>query len=102
MNDVLYRYVRRYYEWEVMETTVNAKLVEYRIVKTTKWWVWISVPYWKQKFVLNKAKKKFAYPDKELARLSAIKRTKKCIQLLDFNKECAESFLESLITPPVE
>ena len=64
MTEVLYRYIDSYPEYEGEPSNIYCR--QYAIRKRTEKGVWIMVAYQK-KFVLNKAKKKFAYPTKEEA-----------------------------------
>jgi len=75
----------------------NLKALEYKVVKETQCGYWIvpcKYAYDKPKFVLKVARKRYAYPTKELALESYIKRKKHQIAILESQLYLARASLE--------
>ena len=75
------------YEW--------AECSSYRVIKTTDKGVWISLGYMiKDKFILNGARKRWAYPTKELALNSFRMRKLRQIEHCRHTEERAKKALD--------
>ena len=88
---VLYRY-ERYYAWE--GEPVKPMLLDYPIKRKTLCGVWIQDGGYKERFVLNEARKKFAYPTKDEAFNSFKIRTQKAKAYATRDLRNANAFLE--------
>ena len=69
--------------------------VEYKIQKHTDKGFWIDLYWNKKRWVSNSGRKRFAYPTKELALESFIKRTTKALTYSKANVKKAEGFLKA-------
>ena len=70
-------------------------LKEYEVIRETEKCYVINDGYdIKDKLVLKEAKKRFAYPEKEMALKNYIERTKKYITIMGHNTEKAKECLE--------
>lgn len=73
-----------YYKYEATGETngkVNFFMYKYRVVRKTLKGVFIDV-YGENKFILNDAKKRYAYPTEDLARISFVRRKERQISIL--------------------
>ena len=94
-----YRYERDYNDVFAEETCI--KLVEFETRKETQYGYWIYKKGYKNystrdKFVLKKSKKRYAYPSKEEALLNFKTRTEMSKRLAKLNLKSADKFLKIL------
>ncbi len=66
---------------------------EYAIIRTTPKGVWVQA-WGVKKFILNNARKRFAYPTLEEAKVSFIARRRKYVQILEAKIENAKHDIE--------
>lgn len=59
----------RYYDWSYDETRVMIDFEKFRVVKRTPKGAWVEELYYphKKRFILDGARRRYAYPTKELA-----------------------------------
>jgi len=91
MNKEYYR-VEPYYD----ESYPVYKLIYYvySVIKETPKGVWIRCSYQRKRFILNTSRKKYAYPSKEEALYSFIKRKERQIKILSRKLSDAEDLLK--------
>jgi len=94
-NNCLYRFVDQL----TIGNHVVIYLREYLILRETRCGFWISYPNSKgEKFILKKARKRFAWPAKEEALKSFIARKRSQIRILESQLRSANSALRKGIT----
>ncbi len=74
--------------------TTSLRLSRYRVVRRTPKGVWVDGGFFKEKFVLLSARKKFACPTKKEAAVSFAARKKRQIGLLENQLRTARQALE--------
>jgi len=78
----------------------------FEVVKHTPKGVWIEIPWAKKrKFILNRSRKKYASPTKELAWESFLARKKKQLSILSYQKRHIQDIIHMIgtfKTPPNE
>lgn len=110
MNDIYYRYIDGYLEDDNYPWMEVVRLEQFPVIKRTECGVWIQMNngglfingkyQCKKKFILEqfgygktKTNKRFAWPTKEEALISYIKRKEKQIWLLENQLERAKEYL---------
>lgn len=88
INDIYYRYQGGLGE----DTPVYIHLEKFKVTKLTTKGVWIDF-YGQSKFILNEARKRYAYPTKELAWESYLARKKKHKAILESQLRSVEYLL---------
>lgn len=95
VGDTYYRYEDgMYYENYGREYHTRPDLLRYRVVKVTPCGVWLVGELLDKHFVLNGARKRFAYPTKELAEESYLIRKQHHVQHCEFRLRKAKHFLK--------
>lgn len=110
MKEVYYRYDSRYEESGYMDESgdyrtlaggaVIIQLRKFTVTKKTEKGVWVNNGYGMTKFILDNARKRYAYPTQALAWESFIARKEKQIRILKRQLLCAEICLKQ--DPPYE
>lgn len=96
MTEPVYYY--RMDHWYDGYGSVTLMFDQFRVLKTTLKGVWISTPYQNKKgkkFILNDARKRYAYPTKELALNSMIIRKSRYISIMRSKIEETEAVLNA-------
>lgn len=100
----LYRYTKHCYDECLLDiddnSNVKLRLSEYDVIRNTPKGYVIKVNY-KEKWVPNDTKRRFAYPTKEEAMNNFVKRTQRSIWIMKHNIEFAKLALKEVENPPI-
>lgn len=94
-TEVLYRLTGNVVATNTLSPTAYFFFEVFPVVRRTKCGCWVE-EYGKKRFVLDQAKKKLAYPTKELARESFVRRKERQIQILNKRLEEVRTLLSVL------